>query len=106
MGTPIQPLARRFTMVDATGSPQTSPIASGTSEAVIVCPAESTGVFRLNVYAASNAVKLRKVSGGATGGTVTIPAATWFSIPIKAGDTVYIGRASATELEFLFEHMV
>jgi hypothetical protein len=108
MSTPIQPLARSFTMVDGTGSPQTSPISSAANEAAIVVPSVSStsAVFRLNVYLPSNPGTLRKVTGGATGGTCTIPQATWFAIPCKAGDTIYINRASATTIEFLFEHMI
>lgn len=105
MPVPVQPLARAFLMVDGTGSPQTSPIADGTSEAVIVVPAVSAGVvpFRMHVHAPSANVTLRKVSGGASGGTFTIPAGSVFTIPCKAGDTVYIGRPVTTTLEFLFE---
>lgn len=105
MGVPIQPLARGFVMVDGTGSPQTSPISAAASEAAIVVPAVSAGVvpFRMHVHAPSASVTLRKVSGGASGGTFTIPAGTVFTIPCKAGDTIYINRAVSTTIEFLFE---
>ena len=105
MGVPILPLARGFLMVDGTGSPQTSPIAAAASEASIVVPAiTSTSVpFRLQVHAPSASVTLRKVSGGASGGTFTIPAGTVFAIPCKSGDTIYINRAVSTTIEFLFE---
>lgn len=108
MGNPIQPLARGFTMIDASGSPKTSPVASaGSDEVSIVVPASSssTHLFRLNVYAPSFAITLRKIAGGATGGTCTIPQATWFSIPCVPGDTLYFARTTATTIEFLFEDM-
>jgi hypothetical protein len=108
MSNPIQPLARGFTMVDGTGSPQTSPISSAANQASIVVPTTSSSshCFRLHVYLPSNPGTLRKVSGGATGGTCTIPAATWFTIPVTPGDTIYINRGSATTIEFLFEDMI
>lgn len=105
MPVPIQALARSFLMVDGTGSPQTSPIAAAANQAVIVVPTSTTAnvCFRLNVYLPSASGTLRKISGGASGGTFTIPAATVFSIPCKSGDSIFINRAVSTTIEFLFE---
>lgn len=96
----IQDFPGAFTMTDASTVPQESPIGSGTSEVALVWP---SGAIRLQVYAPSNAVTLRKVAGGASGGVFTIPVTTVFSIAGKPGDTTYIARGSATALDFKFD---
>lgn len=98
-GDPI-PVATGFVMVDNSASPKTSPVTADASETSLKFPANA---IRLYVYAPDADVTLRKVAGGATGGTFTIPAATVWSIPGVAGDTIYINRASSTALEFCFD---
>lgn len=96
----VLPMAQSFTLTDATGSAQVSPIASGTSEVALVWPSHAT---RLYVYCTTQPGELRTVAGGASGGTAPIPSGIWFSIPGKAGDTTLIGRANATTISFCFE---
>jgi hypothetical protein len=77
-----------------------SPVGAGTSEVVIVWPANA---YRLSVYPASAAATLRLVSGGATLGTSTLPSGVWSVISGKAGDTTYVGRPSSTVLDYKFD---
>lgn len=101
-GKPI-PIATGVTMLDATGTPQVSPIAAGTSEIALVWP---TNAIRLYVYAASAAVGLRGATGTDGSGLATIPVTSWFSLPGVPGTTTYIKRPNSTAVDFVFEILV
>lgn len=93
-------LADAFSMVDATGTPQVSPIATNTTECSVVWPAHA---IRLYVYPVSAAMELRGATGVDTSGLAPLPAASWSSIPGKPGDITYFKRTSTTAVNFLFE---
>lgn len=97
---PVDIHSTNTTMTDATTSPQTSPIASATSEVALVVPPKTKTCY---VIGETQALEYRKIAGGATGGKAPIPSATWFEIPCLAGQTIYLGRASATAVSFVFE---
>lgn len=95
-----QPNANGFQFEDGTGTPVTSPVGSGTSEITLITPVNGS---RLRIYADSEDVALRKVSGGETHGICTVPKTTWFEVFTIPGEKIYIGRGSATVVRFMYD---
>ena len=87
-----------FTLSDGTGTPQTSPIASNTTDVTLVFPIHAAQL--MIKVTASDAV----ISSG--GGTYLLPASTDFIIPGVAGDTVVIDRTTATVVYFMFANLI
>lgn len=93
-GFPINK-ATAFQCIDST--PQSSPIATGTTVVTIVWP---PGALSLLIHPIEFALKLLSSSDG----YITIDAGTWFEIPGKAGDKTQLDRgAGTTSLEFVFQ---
>lgn len=84
-----------FLLHDGTGAPVNSPVSSSTTDVTLIFPNDA---LKLNVYLPSNAGRLKQGSN-----YCTIPAAVWFGISGLPGDSIVIGRPSATTLEFAFE---
>jgi len=72
-----------------------SPIITGTTDIDLIVPDNAVSLV---VYFVNHSAKLVKGAG-----SITIPAATLWSIPCVGGDTVSFTRATTTALEFYFE---
>lgn len=86
--------AKGYVMTDATGTPITSPVASGTSDVTLVAPATACGVA-IHVAQADAMVKI-----GST--TALLPNGTYFYLPCRNGDSIVVDRTTATAVQFIF----
>jgi len=94
---PIQGAAPAWTDADATGTPQVSPIATGTSTVSLVWPAKAYALFVQPTAAPA------VLSSDGSISSFTIPQNNGgFQIPGKPGDTTKIKRPVTTPLEFIF----
>lgn len=96
---PLEVHPKGFTLTDAATVPLTSPIAAGTSEVPLKCPA--SGTYNLVVYGKTNLLKVGRTMGFTTV-YFEIPASVPFALPCRNGETLYFQRPSSTELHFAF----
>ena len=87
-----------FTLSDGTGTPQTSPITTNTTDVALIFPAHACQLM-IKVTTSDATVK----QGSAT---YLIPANTDFIIPGVPGDTVTIGRTTTTTVNFMFANLI
>lgn len=87
-----------FTLSDGTGTPQTSPIADGTSDVTLVFPAHAAQLM-VKVTVADAVIKV----GSAT---YLLPQSQDFIIPGVPGDSILIDRTTTTVVYFMFANLI
>lgn len=85
---------KSYVMTDATGTPITSPVASGTSDVTLVAPAGAVCVG-IHVAQADATIKIDTT-------TALLPNGSYFYLPCRAGDSIVIDRGTATAVQFIF----
>lgn len=85
---------KSYVMTDATGTPVTSPVTSGTTDVTLIAP-DSTVCVGIHVAQADATVKV-----GTT--TALLPNGSYFYLPCRSGDTIVIDRGTATAVQFIF----
>lgn len=85
---------KSYVMTDATGTPITSPVGSGTTDVTLVAPADSVCVA-IHVAQADAMVKV-----GTT--TALLPNGSYFYLPCRSGDSIVIDRTTGTAVQFIF----
>ena len=85
---------KSYVMTDATGTPITSPVGSGTTDVTLIAPAASVCVG-IHVAQADAMVKI-----GST--TALLPNGSYFYLPCRVGDSIVIDRTTGTAVQFIF----
>ena len=85
---------KSYVLTDATGTPITSPVSTGTTDVTLVAPAQSVCVA-ISVAQADAMIKV-----GAT--TALLPNGTYMYFPCRSGDSIVIDRTTTTPVQFIF----
>lgn len=85
---------KSFVMTDATGTPVTSPVTSGTTDVALIAPERAVCVA-VHVAQADATIKI-----GST--TALLPNGSYMYFPCRSGDTVTVDRGTATAVQFIF----
>lgn len=85
---------KSYVLTDATGTPVTSPVGTGTSDVTLTAPADSVCVA-IMVSVADAMIKV-----GST--TALLPNGSYMYFPCRSGDSIVIDRTTTTAVQFIF----
>ena len=87
---------KAMTMTDATGTPITSPVGTGTTDITLVAPTRSICVgIRVDAADAT-------IGAGAASTRALLPNGSYMYFPCRPADTIVIDRTTTTPISFIF----